>query len=140
MVINALMLINWPQDYVMDLNTYPVQEIGLGPSFVPPLAIVISFAIWLIPMIGVAGFCIYKNHPIAIYALISMLFMFFLPLKYFVIKFLSAGRMIDLALSNEVVLVMMLSMLSFTASTRNKYIKKRYLETNLSKNLVSLCP
>ena len=132
MVINAMMLINWPQDYVMDLNTYPVQEIGLGPSFIPPLAIVISFAIWLIPMIGVAGFCIYKNHPIAIYALISMLFMLFLPLKYLVIKFLPAGRMLDLASSNEVVLVMMLSMLSFTASTRNKYIKKRYLETQLT--------
>ena len=132
MVINAMMLINWPQDYVMDLNTYPVQEVGLGPSFIPPLAIVISFAIWLIPMIGVAGFCIYKNHPIAIYALISMLFMLFLPLKYLVIKFLSTGRMFDLALSNEVVLAMMLSMLSFTASTRNKYMKKRYLETQLT--------
>ena len=129
--VNFLFLLFFPGSYELDLRENPIKNIALGPSLLPPIMLVMAWIVYLIPLIFFAAKSTYYRRSCAFYMLVSIFFLCFIPIKYASIKYLPTGDLLDIYLSDEFVLGIMLLMMSFTASQKIRTTEEGYLNAQL---------
>ena len=128
---NIFLLFSFPTDFEKDLIQYPLLEVPLGPSFVPPLLIIIFWTIQLFPLIAFASVSSFRGKSYSVSLLVSMVFLLFIPFKYILI--LKFNVPFDSLPSSEFLLGGLICLLGVTST-----LKIRQTESDQFSNLVSL--
>ena len=127
---NILLLFYFPTDFEMNLNQFPIFDIPLGPSFIPPLLIIIFWMIQLVPLIGFAAVSCKRGKSYSISLLVSMLFLLLIPIKYILI--LKFNVPFDTLPSSEFLLGGLICLLGVTATLKIRQTESDYLTTQLA--------
>jgi len=127
---NILLLFYFPTDFEMNLNQFPIFDIPLGPSFIPPLLIIIFWMIQLVPLIGFAAVSCKRGKSYSISLLVSMLFLLLIPIKYILI--LKFNVSFDTLPSSEFLLGGLICLLGVTATLKIRQTESDYLTTQLA--------
>ena len=131
LISNIILLFFFPTKFETDLNQYPLLEVPLGPSFIPPLSIIILWTIQLIPLIIFATISSIRGKSYSISLLVSMIFLLLIPTKYILI--LKFNVPFDALPSSEFLLGGLICLLGVTAT-----LKIRQTESDQLNELVSL--
>ena len=128
--LNFCLLSFFPTDFETDLVKFPLLDIPFGPSFIPPLFIIIFWVIQLIPLIIFAAISARRGKSYSISLLISMMFLTLIPFKYILI--LKFNIPFDFLPSSEFLLGGLISLLSVTATLKTRQTEAEYLKTQLN--------
>jgi len=127
---NILLLFLFPTEFETNLNQFPIYDIPLGPSFIPPLSIIIFWMIQLIPLIIFATISCKRGTSYSISLLVSMLFLLLIPVKYTLI--LKFNVPFDALPSSEFLLGGLICLLGVTATLKIRQTESEYLTTQLA--------
>ena len=130
LLLNFCLLLFFPTDFETDLIEFPLLDIPFGPSFIPPLFIIIFWVIQLIPLIIFAAISAKRGKSYSISLLISMIFLTLIPIKYILIAKFDVSY--DDLPSSEFLLGGLISLLSVTATLKTRQTESEYLITQLS--------
>ena len=128
--LNLCLLLFFPTDFETNLIKFPLLDVPLGPSFIPPLFIIIFWVIQLIPLILFAAVSVKKGKSYSISLLVSMLFLMLIPIKYILIARFDVP--FDALPSSEFLLGGLISLLSVTATLKTRQTESEYLTTQLN--------
>ena len=131
LLANIVLLFFFPTEFETNLNKYPLLEVPLGPSFVPPLSIIILWTMQLMPLIVFAAISSIRGKSYSISLLVSMVFLLLIPLKYILI--LKFNVAFDALPSSEFLLGGLICLLGVTAT-----LKIRQTESDQLNDLLSL--
>jgi len=126
---NIILFFNFPTKFETDLIEYPLLEIPLGPSFIPPLVIIIFWMIQLIPLIVYAAISVTNKKAYSISLLTSMIFLTLIPLKYILI--LKFNVPFDALPSSEFLLGGLICLLGVTATLKIRQTEADQLNDQL---------
>ncbi len=127
---NLILFFAFPTEFETNLNQFPIYDIPLGPSFIPPLLIIIFWMIQLIPLIIFATISCKRGKSYSISLLVSMLFLLLIPVKYILI--LKFNVPFDALPSSEFLLGGLICLLSVTATLKIRQTESEYLTTQLA--------
>ena len=130
-IVNLISLFFYPSSYELDLNENPIKQTALGPSMMPPILLVMIWIIYLAPLIYFAFLSTIKKRPNALYMFISIMVLALLPLKYVAIKYLPAGELLEVFMSNEAIIGVMFLMMATTASEKIKTTEQGLLQARI---------
>ena len=130
-LVNAISLIYYPSSYELDLTKHAIKNSALGPSLLPPILLVMIWILYLAPLIYFSFFSTIKKRKHALYLFITIIFLSLLPIKYFAIKYLPSGEMMQVFMSNEAIIGIMFLMMAATASGKIKTTEKGFLESQM---------
>jgi class 3 adenylate cyclase len=126
---NIILLFFFPTKFETDLIKYPLFDIPLGPSFVPPLSIIIFWVIQLVPLIVFAAISTKHGKVYSISLLTSMVFLLLIPLKYILI--LRFNVPFDALPSSEFLLGGLICLLGVTATLKIRQTEAEQLTDQL---------